>query len=81
MQKCDPPEEIMVPRWDVPEGVSPALVNYIDKKGISGRGWTAISSAALSLAVKGIIIIEDQDGETQLQRVPDLHDLRRSTNW
>ena len=40
----------MVPRWDAPEGISPALVNYIDRKGFSDGGWTAFSATALKVA-------------------------------
>ena len=38
-------ERLGVPRWDAPDGLSPALVNYIDNKGFSGGGWTALSMA------------------------------------
>ncbi|WEX78200.1 DUF2207 domain-containing protein [Sinorhizobium numidicum] len=55
----DPARGVMVPRWDAPDGISPALVNYIDNKGFSGQGWTAFSAAALNLAVKGHIVLED----------------------
>lgn len=55
----DPTRGVMVPRWDPPEGVSPALVNYIDNKGFSGGGWTALSAAALNLAVRGHVVLED----------------------
>ncbi|NRP71417.1 hypothetical protein ILFOPFJJ_02303 [Ensifer psoraleae] len=55
----DPARGVMVPRWDAPDGISPALVNYVDNKGFSGEGWTALSAAALSLAVKGHVVLED----------------------
>ncbi|MCU0831028.1 MAG: DUF2207 domain-containing protein [Rhizobiaceae bacterium] len=55
----DPARGVMVPRWDMPAGVSPALVHYIDRKGISGDPWRAISAAVLSLAVKGLVTLED----------------------
>ncbi|NRQ13828.1 DUF2207 domain-containing protein [Ensifer sesbaniae] len=55
----DPDRGVMVPRWDPPDGISPALVNYIDNKGFSGEGWTALSAAALNLAVKGHVVLED----------------------
>ncbi|MEM8749978.1 MAG: DUF2207 domain-containing protein [Pseudomonadota bacterium] len=54
----DPPEGVMVPRWDMPEGVSPALVNYIDNEGLRGHGFAAISAALLNLAVKGHVKLE-----------------------
>jgi hypothetical protein len=53
----DPARGVMVPRWDLPDGISPALVNYIDNKGFSGEGWTALSAAVLNLAVKGYVTI------------------------
>ncbi|MDK1488744.1 DUF2207 domain-containing protein [Sinorhizobium sp. 7-81] len=55
----DPARGVMVPRWDAPDGISPALVNYVDNKGFSGEGWTALSAAALNLAVKGHVVLED----------------------
>ncbi|MFC6445318.1 DUF2207 domain-containing protein [Shinella zoogloeoides] len=55
----DPPGGVVVPRWDAPEGISPALVNYIDEKGFGGQGWTAVSAAFLNLAVKGLVELSD----------------------
>ncbi len=55
----DPARGVIVPRWDAPDGISPALVNYIDNRGFSGQGWTALSAAALSLAVQGYVVLED----------------------
>jgi uncharacterized membrane protein YgcG len=55
----DPARGVMVPRWDPPNGISPALVNYIDNRGFSGAGWTALSATALGLAVKGYVVLED----------------------
>ncbi|PZM07786.1 hypothetical protein CPY51_30955 [Rhizobium tubonense] len=55
----DPARGVMVPRWDAPDGISPALVNYIDNRGFSGAGWTALSATALDLAVKGYVVLKD----------------------
>lgn len=55
----DPARGVIVPRWDAPDGISPALVNYIDNKGFSGQGWTALSAAALNLAVEGYVVLKD----------------------
>ncbi|WP_445263479.1 DUF2207 domain-containing protein, partial [Rhizobium rhizogenes] len=55
----DPPRGVMVPRWDPPDGVSPALVNYIDNRGFSGAGWTALSATAIDLAVRGYVTLDD----------------------
>ncbi|NNU46414.1 DUF2207 domain-containing protein [Rhizobium sp. WYCCWR 11279] len=55
----DPARGVVVPRWDAPEGISPALVNYIDNKGFFGGGWTALAATALDLAVRGYVKLED----------------------
>ncbi len=55
----DPQGGVIVPRWDTPAGISPALVNYIDNKGFSGAGWTAFAASLLDLAVKGYLTLED----------------------
>ena len=55
----DPPRGVVVPRWDAPDGMSPALVNYVEEKGFGGQGWTAISASFLNLAVKGLVELRD----------------------
>ena len=55
----DPAGGVVVPRWDAPEGLSPALVNYVDNKGFSSGGWTAFAASALDLAVKGFVTLDD----------------------
>lgn len=64
----DPPKEIVVPRWDLPDGVSPALTNYIENRGISGRGFTALSAAVLNLGVNGFFDLDNQDGTLTIRR-------------
>ncbi len=53
----DPPAGVIVPRWDAPDGISPAQVHYIENKGLSGNG--ALSAALLNLAVKGYVKLEE----------------------
>jgi uncharacterized membrane protein YgcG len=55
----DPSKGIVVPRWEPPSDLSPALVNYVWFRGFNNNGWTAFSSAAIDLAVKGLITLED----------------------
>ncbi|PST23654.1 DUF2207 domain-containing protein [Rhizobium sp. JAB6] len=55
----DPSPGVMVPRWDPPDGISPALMNYIDNRGFAGSGWTAFSATAIDLAVRGYVILDD----------------------
>ena len=64
----DPPRDIVVPRWDLPQGVSPALTHYIYNRGLKKQGFTAISAAALNLAVKGYIVLEDIGKTVSLRR-------------
>jgi uncharacterized membrane protein YgcG len=64
----DPAQEIVVPRWDPPAGISPALVNYIDNRGFSGQGWTALSATALDLAVRGYVTLEDLKDSIVIRR-------------
>ncbi|OJU69741.1 MAG: hypothetical protein BGO05_08575 [Rhizobiales bacterium 63-7] len=64
----DPSAGVMVPRWDAPDGISPALVNYIDNKGFSGGGWTAFSATAINLAVRGYVVLEDLTGSVSIRR-------------
>jgi hypothetical protein len=64
----DPARGVMVPRWDPPDGISPALVNYIDNKGFSGGGWSALSASALDLAVKGYVTLDDLENSITIRR-------------
>ncbi|WP_331380533.1 DUF2207 domain-containing protein [Rhizobium sp. BR 362] len=51
--------KVVVPRWDPPEGVSPAVANYIDNKGFPHGVGAAMSAALLNLAVKGYVTLDD----------------------
>ncbi len=63
----DPARGVIVPRWDAPDGISPALTNYIDRRGFSGQGWDAISAALINLAVKGWVSLENLDDDVTVQ--------------
>jgi uncharacterized membrane protein YgcG len=58
----DPSRGLVIPRWDAPMGLSPALVNYIANRGFTGNGWPAFSASAINLAVKGLVILDDLKG-------------------
>ena len=64
----DPRPGVIVPRWDPPAGVSPALAVYIDTDGFSGPAWRALSASALDLAVKGLVTLEDLDRAVTIRR-------------
>ena len=70
----DPMRGIVIPRWDAPMGLSPALVNYIANRGFTGNGWPAFSASAINLAVKGLVILDDLKGAVSFKptgRKPD----------
>ncbi len=64
----DPSKGVVVPRWDAPDGLSPALVNYIDNRGFSGAGWAALSASALELAVQGYVELDDLESSIIIRR-------------
>ncbi|MCX8509148.1 MAG: DUF2207 domain-containing protein, partial [Rhodobacteraceae bacterium] len=55
----DPPKGIIVPRWEAPSDLSPALAHYIWNRGLTRQGFPAISASALNLAVGGYVRLED----------------------
>ncbi|MBH0237522.1 DUF2207 domain-containing protein [Methylobrevis albus] len=64
----DPPRGTVIPLFEPPDGMSPALVHYVHERGLAGGGWTAISAAALDLAVRGLVRFEDFGGGITLVR-------------
>ncbi|MCO6388349.1 DUF2207 domain-containing protein [Aliihoeflea sp. 40Bstr573] len=64
----DPPAGVVVPRWEPPRDISPALTSYIDKRGFRGQGWDALSAATINLAVKGFVELDDLDGQLTIRR-------------
>ena len=51
----DPKRGTVIPLFHPPQGISPALANYIHNWGLTREKWRAFTAAALSLAVKGLI--------------------------
>ena len=51
----DPKRGTVIPLFHPPQGISPALANYINNWGLTREKWRAFTAAALSLAVKGLI--------------------------
>ncbi len=64
----DPPAEIVVPRWTPPDGVTPALANYIEQRGFRGQGWDAFAAAIIDLAVRGHLEIENPKRTMTIRR-------------
>jgi hypothetical protein len=69
----DPKRGTIIPLFHPPEKVSPALANYVRNWGFSDQ-WRAFTSAALSLAVRGLLVFNESDGNLTLKatgRTPD----------
>ncbi|HWL05455.1 MAG TPA: DUF2207 domain-containing protein [Xanthobacteraceae bacterium] len=69
----DPKRGTVIPLFHPPDGVSPALANYIANWGLSDI-WRAFTAAALSLAVRGLLVFDDGDKSLTLRatgRQPD----------
>ncbi|MDT8320664.1 MAG: DUF2207 domain-containing protein [Xanthomonadales bacterium] len=62
----DPKKGVIIPRFEPPTGLSPAACRYVRDMSFQRD---AFSAAVVSLAVKGQLVIEEQDDEFTLQRV------------
>jgi uncharacterized membrane protein YgcG len=68
----DPKAGTIIPLFHPPKGVSPALANYIHSWGFGGGGWRAFTAAALSLAVRGLVVFDEKKGkELTLERTDE----------
>jgi uncharacterized membrane protein YgcG len=56
----DPKRGVIIPLFHPPQGISPALANYIHNWGFSREKWRAFTAAALSLAVRGVLQFDDR---------------------
>ncbi len=63
----DPRRGIVIPLFHPPQGISPALANYIHNWGFAREKWRAFTAAALSLAVRGLITFDQRDGKLILK--------------
>jgi uncharacterized membrane protein YgcG len=66
----DPKRGIVIPLFHPPQGISPALANYIHNWGFAREKWRAFTAAALSLAVRGLITFDNKDGKIILKAKP-----------
>ncbi|MCP4183975.1 MAG: DUF2207 domain-containing protein [Hyphomicrobiales bacterium] len=64
----DLPAGVIVPRWDVPDDLSPALMNYVENKGSDSSAWKGLTSALLNLAVKGYVELKDLGDKPTITR-------------
>src|SRR5690606_36587505 len=67
----DPPRDVVVPRWTPPDDTSPALANYIEKRGFRGMGWDAFAASMIDLAVKGHLELDQPKRTMTIRRKGD----------
>ncbi|HUG62281.1 MAG TPA: DUF2207 domain-containing protein [Methylomirabilota bacterium] len=53
----DPPRGTIIPLFEPPADVSAPLAQYIHERGLTNGGWSALSAAWVSLAVKGLVTL------------------------
>lgn len=61
----DPPQTAIIPRFDPPEGMSPAAVRYIHRMAFDG---TAFAANLLDLGSRGALKVTQERGTTVLKR-------------
>ena len=64
----NPLKGVIIPRFEPPEGLSPAASRYVKDMSFDPKAFTA---AVISLAVKGQLVIEEEGKDFTLKRVPD----------
>lgn len=70
----DPKKGLIVPRFLPPEGMSPAAVRQLSIMGFDGRSF---SSAIISLAVKGYLVISEEEGFFKKYKITKTPEDRR----
>jgi predicted membrane protein DUF2207 len=63
----DPKGGTVIPLFHPPAGISPALANYIHNWGLGREKWRSFTAAALSLAVRGLIRLDNSGGALTLK--------------
>lgn len=63
----DPKSGTIIPLFHPPAGISPALANYIHNWGLTREKWRAFTAASLSLAVRGLVLLDHSGGGLTLK--------------
>ncbi|BBE71331.1 hypothetical protein OHA_1_00904 [Pleomorphomonas sp. SM30] len=64
----DPPAGAVKPEFVPPPDLSPSLARYILRRGITGDDLRGFTAAAVDLAVKGIVVVEEFPKEIRITR-------------
>jgi hypothetical protein len=62
----DPRKGPIIPLFHPPEGLSPALVHYVNRMGFKQSGWTALTASIFDLGVKGLVTIDKAGKSTTI---------------
>jgi hypothetical protein len=62
----DPAKGPIIPLFHPPEGLSPALVHYINRMGFKQNGWTAFTASIFDLGVRGLVSIDKAGKSTTI---------------
>jgi len=64
----DPKGGTIIPLFHPPKGVSPPLASYVYNWGFGSNAWKAFTAAALSLAVRGLLVFDQEGKDLTLER-------------
>jgi uncharacterized membrane protein YgcG len=62
----DPEAGVIVPRYQPPDGLSPAVLRFVERMGYDDKTF---ASALVGMAAKGFLQIDETDGEFVLNRI------------
>jgi len=62
----DPRRGPIIPLFHPPEGMSPALMHYVERMGFKQNGWTALTASIFDLGVKGLLTIDKAGKSTTI---------------
>lgn len=74
----DPKGGTIIPLFHPPEGVSAALSSYIRNWGFGTNAWKSFTASALALAVRGLIVFDQQGKDLILERSKPTDDAVRN---
>ncbi|MEJ2631724.1 MAG: DUF2207 domain-containing protein [Acidihalobacter sp.] len=62
----DPEAGVIIPRYQPPEGLSPAVLRFVERMGYDDKTFAC---ALVGMAAKGVLKIDEEDGEFVLERI------------
>lgn len=62
----DPRKGTIIPLFYPPEGLSPAMTQWLHGMGFKGNGWNAFTAAIFDLGVKGLVTVDNSGKKLQV---------------